>query len=134
MLKQQLQNFLLVGGTTAFIDFAVYKGLLLSGLTDVHTAKIIGFLSGTLFAYVANRFWTFQHNGRASKSVMRFGFLYALTLGVNVLVNGFVLQALEGFGGRVLAAFLVATGVSASLNFIGMKMFVFNTNSMAVTK
>ena len=125
MIRRELAVFLVVGTLTVVVDYLGYRVLAGSGLLDTPAAKAAGFLAGTVFAYVANRFWTFGRHVHAAGSVVRFGILYALTLGVNVLVNSAALVLLDNPAIRVPLAFLLATGTSATLNFIGMKFFVF---------
>jgi putative flippase GtrA len=125
MIKHELTVFVVVGATTVLIDFFVYRGLIGFGGIDVDTAKAIGFVVGTVFAYAANRFWTFRHNTHAPGSALRFAVLYTSTLGANVLINSIGLKILANSLSAVQLAFLIATGVSASLNFLGMKFFVF---------
>lgn len=126
MIKHELIIFLVVGATTVLIDFATYRGLVGFGLMNPELAKATGFIVGTIFAYFANRFWTFGKNRHASGSAWRFVFLYASTLGANVLINWSALQFLGETRAGVQLAFLAATGVSAVLNFFGMKHLVFN--------
>jgi putative flippase GtrA len=90
-------------------------------------AKAAGFLTGSLFAYFANRFWTFGHKQHAPGSVWRFVVLYTSTLGTNVLINSLALHMLADAVGAIQIAFVFATGVSAGLNFLGMKKFVFRS-------
>ncbi len=92
---------------------------------EVDVAKATGFLVGTLFAYFANRFWTFGHKSHAPGSAWRFSALYASTLGANVLINALALRLLADVAATLQLAFLLATGFSACLNFLGMKLFVF---------
>lgn len=125
MIRREVSLFLIVGGTTVLVDFASYQLLLLSGVLDIDFAKATSFLIGTIFAYFANRFWTFSHKSPAHRSIARFAVLYASTLAVNVGVNALALQWYQGIG-AIQLAFLFATGTSAVLNFIGMKFFVFN--------
>mgnify|MGYP001807147424 CR=1 FL=1 len=131
MIRRELGVFLIVGGLTVLIDFLAYRGLLRLGLADVDPAKAAGFLAGTLFAYFANRFWTFGRQSSAPGGVWRFAALYAATLGVNVGVNALALTLLASLSAAVQLAFLLATGVSASLNFLGMKLFVFRRKTTA---
>lgn len=129
MIKRELTIFLIVGCLTVLVDFLSYRALNEFGLFDINMAKAAGFLTGTLFAYFANRFWTFGHKSHISGSAWRFVFLYAGTLCANVLINALVLKL---FANTVVAfevAFLVATGVSACLNFLGMKFFVFGASA-----
>lgn len=125
MIKRELAIFLIVGVSTVLVDFISYRGLIGFQVMEVDMAKAAGFLVGTLFAYFANRFWTFGHNPHVPGSVWRFSALYASTLGANVLTNALVLKLLADMAIAIQLAFLLATGVSACLNFLGMKLFVF---------
>ncbi len=125
MIKRELKIFLIVGVTTVLVDFIAYRGLLSLDIIALDMAKAIGFLSGTLFAYFANRFWTFGHKTHASGSAWRFMILYASTLATNVLINSLALTLLADMFSAIQVAFLLATGVSAVLNFLGLKFFVF---------
>ena len=125
MIKRELAIFLIVGVSTVLVDFISYRGLIGFQVMEVDMAKAAGFLVGTLFAFFANRFWTFGHNPHVPGSVWRFSALYASTLGANVLTNALVLKLLSDMAIAIQLAFLLATGVSACLNFLGMKLFVF---------
>lgn len=125
MIRRELATFLVVGGLTVMVDFLSYRGLVWMGLTSVHSAKGIGFVAGTAFAYFANRFWTFGHATHAQGTVLRFAALYSVTLAANVFVNSLMLSLLGDMAAAMQAAFLVATAISAALNFLGMKLFVF---------
>ena len=129
MIRRELSAFLVVGLLAVVLDFGSYRGLLHVGKVDVEVAKAAGFLVGTLFAYFANRFWTFGHAEHEAGSVWRFVLLYASTLVANVLVNSLMLAVLRDVTGALQLAFVSATAVSASLNFIGMKIFVFKRRS-----
>lgn len=129
MIRRELGVFLIVGSLTVLVDFLTYRGLLWAGLFGVDLAKATGFLCGTVFAYFANKAWTFAHTQTGSGSVFRFVLLYGLTLGANVLVNSAVLALCAGVAFAIQIAFLLATGTSAVLNFLGMKFFVFRASS-----
>lgn len=125
MIKRELVIFLIVGAFTVLVDFITYRGLIDFQVMEVDMAKATGFLVGTLFAYFANRFWTFGQKSHKPGSAWRFSALYASTLGANVLINALALKLLADMAIAFQLAFLLATGVSASLNFLGMKLFVF---------
>jgi putative flippase GtrA len=129
MIKRELAIFLVVGALTVLVDFVSYRGLIRFEVMDVDMAKATGFLTGTLFAYFANRFWTFGHKPHEPGSAWRFTALYASTLGANVLINSLALKLFADAISAIQLAFLVATGVSASLNFLGMKLFVFKAST-----
>lgn len=125
MIKHELVVFLIVGTLTVLVDFITYRGLIQFQVMQFDAAKATGFLVGTLFAYFANRFWTFGHKPHVPGSTWRFSALYLSTLGANVLINAVVLKLLADTVFTFQLAFLFATGVSACLNFLGMKLFVF---------
>lgn len=125
-IRHEILRFLLVGGTTVLIDFVVYRTTMVAGLAP-SLAKGLGFLTGTVFAYVANRIWTFDaaDQGVSRAQILCFSAVYGGSLVANVAVNGVILM-LAGRNETALAvAFVLATGVSATLNFLGMKLFVF---------
>ena len=125
MIRRELVIFLIVGASTVLVDFMTYRGLNQFQVMEVDMAKAIGFLVGTLFAYFANRFWTLGHKSHAPGSARRCSALYSSTRGANVLINADALKLLADTAFAFQLAFLFATGVSASLNFLGMKLFVF---------
>jgi putative flippase GtrA len=125
IIKRELFIFLIIGSLTALIDFASYRCLILLSLTT-NLAKTLGFLTGTIFSYSANRLWTFNRQNHSLKSLWRFVILYSCTLNANVLINYATLVLLiKKTSFATYIAFLVATAISAILNFIGMKFFVF---------
>lgn len=125
MIKRELAIFLIVGSLTVLIDFITYRGLVQLDLAAVSWAKGASFIVGTIFAYLANRMWTFGHKSHMSGSAWRFAILYTATLGANVFLNALVLNILGNEASTIKLAFLLATGFSAVLNFMGMKWYVF---------
>jgi len=129
LIKRQFQIFVLVGILTVLIDLAVYRSLLLFWDLPINFAKGCSFLSGTFFAYIANRFWTFQNNDHIVGSVYRFVPLYFLTLVINIAINSLILVNFNYIFLIDYIAFTVATVCSAMLNFLGMKFFVFKSTN-----
>ena len=125
LIRREVQVFLIVGTATVLIDLAAYKSLLFYFDFTVNLAKGCGFLSGTLFSYVANRIWTFQNKVFVPGSLYRFLPLYCSTLGINISVNFLILMAFSDIFLIDYIAFIAATGCSTVLNFLGMKFFVF---------
>ena len=115
-------------------DYLTYSSIMWLNLFETNLAKGVGFITGTIFAYFANRFWTFSNRGHISGSAWRFSALYALTLLINVYANSVMLNALAEILYSVQGAFAVATSLSATLNFIGMKYFVFFDNKLSEMK
>lgn len=127
MIKQQGKIFLLIGSTTVLVDFITYSILAYTGLLEINPAKTIGFITGTIFAYFANKRWTFSDKNHVSKSLWRFIILYGFTLWANVSINSFMILQLGTFPFAIQIAFGLATVISALLNFLGMKFFVFKS-------
>jgi putative flippase GtrA len=129
---RSLVRFLLVGSTTVLVDGLSYLLLSAAGV-PVDLAKAGGFLIGAVFAYFAN--WRFTFGARRSRwSELLFVVIYALALGLNVAANALVRHWLgAGAVGSVLA-FLVATGLSAAWNFVGMSLFVFHREEPVVDR
>lgn len=125
MIRRELGIFLVAGSLTVLIDYLTYRSLVWGQLLAVDMAKGVGFITGTTFAYLANRFWTFGHKQHAAGSAWRFALLYAVTLSANVGINALALDVLPNLPGTIQFAFLIATAVSATMNFVGMKSFVF---------
>ncbi len=122
---KQVVRFLVVGLTAAIVDWSTYRSVL--WLTSIIPfSKGCGFVLGTIYAYVANRFWTFgEHTHHGLDHVYRFIFVYLSTLALNVAVNSYLLSLMNSFEWRLGFAFIGATLVSSFLNFLGMKFYVF---------
>ncbi len=119
-----MQRFLIVGFTTVAIDFAVYQLLLMINVPTA-VAKGLSFVTGTMFAYVANRLWTFDRAGGGGSVFGLFVVLYVVTLTINVALNSTIISLFDDRELGHSIGFLTATGTSATLNFIGMKTIVF---------
>jgi putative flippase GtrA len=123
----ELRRFLIVGSTTVAIDFLCYSILLAIGIA-VPIAKAGGFFAGMVFAWFANRLYTFSSEG-GGKRLTAFIVLYIGTLGLNVVINQLCLVAFGSSSLSFIGAFLIATGISAATNFIGMKYLVFRSKA-----
>lgn len=131
MIRRELILFLIVGSASVLLDFLIYSSIVHSAAVSTGVAKGSSFLIGTVFTYFANRFLTFGHIEQQEGSSWRYGILYVLTLSANVIVNSVALMLLRDVRQAVSLAFLSATGISASLNFIGMKWFVFRPSDFS---
>jgi putative flippase GtrA len=123
-LRSQVGRFLIVGFTTVVLDFIIYLLLLFFDF-ETSLAKAISFCSGAIFAYFANRGYTFQSNRKGFLGLIFFSMLYMSSLMINVGINELVLSALSGINFIIIIAFLTATSLSATINYIGMKYIIF---------
>ena len=121
---KEILYFLIVGILTVLIDYLVYS--LSRNLIIITTqAKAFGFISGTVFAFLANRNITFKNHNNIWGHLYKFLILYSGSLFINVTINNSLLYWLTDFQYKVELSFLIATSTSAIINFIGMKYFVF---------
>ena len=118
-IKKELKRFLVAGISAVGTDLVTYYILLNYLNTDI--SKGISFLLGTIVAFVVNKYWTFEKKEKSYKEVVQFSILYATTLGANIVTNKFIIDIYN----ITLLAFLIATGVSTVMNFIGQKWWVF---------
>jgi putative flippase GtrA len=122
--KHEVLKFLIVGCSCVAVDYLTYLTLLHLGV-KIPVAKMIGFLMGTTCTYFANRFWTFKARQSTGRSTIGpFLVVYAASLSLNIGVNQGILIAFQ-FPYVITVAFVIAAGLSAALNFVGMKFFVF---------
>ena len=122
----QFNRFLLGGAVAVGLDWSTYFMLAEFLGINVWTSKICSFLLGTIFAFFFNGRITFQER-LSTPRFFRHIALYLLSLIVNVtafrLIKGLILTSI--FSGTFIAL-IVATSISMSLNFLGMRYCVFN--------
>ena len=140
-IRRELGIFLIVGSIAVGIDFLSYHGLMYFkplGLESINIAKAFGFISGTVFAYFANRFWTFKQQTTSFDSVYRFAIVYIFGLASNIVINHLSITWFSSptitLDVTLFIAFILATSVSCALNFIGMKFFVFTNTHIHYSK
>jgi putative flippase GtrA len=121
---KEIRYFLIIGILTVLIDYLVYF-LSRKFFIDISQAKAFGFISGTVFAFLANRNITFKNHNNIWRHLYKFLILYSGTLFINVTINNSLLNWLSDFQYKVQLSFLIATSTSAIINFVGMKYFVF---------
>ncbi len=120
IIKRQINKFFFAGLIAVATDMFVYY--LLLNIFNPEISKGISFVVGSGVAYALNKYWTFEKPDKSFREILRFIILYGTTLGLNVMTNKIILDYTE----IVIISFLIATGVSTILNFIGQKWWVFN--------
>ena len=126
IFSKDVYKFIIVGFSTVLIDYIFYLILINTNLISINTCKTLSFIIGTLYAYFANKIFTFQSKSLFRDSVFKFFSLYLFSLLINVLINAILLNNLSKYALQL--AFLISTFFSASINFLGMKYFVFRKN------
>lgn len=130
-IPESLIRFALVGGLTVAIDAASY-GILGAVGVGLDLAKGLSFGIGAVFAYIAN--WRFTFGARRSHfAEALFVAVYLCALGINVGLNALVRAVLGPEMFSLVSAFIIATGVSAIWNYLGMSRLVFRSNTLRAT-
>ena len=117
---KEVLRFLVGGGTAVVVDFCIYR-LLLFFSWNMDIAKMISFICGAGVGFIINKFWTFERKQFVIKEVLKYVVLYTCTGVINAIVNRCTLSIIN----IQIIGFLVATGVSTVLNFLGQKYVVF---------
>lgn len=116
---RELLKFCVGGGSAVIVDFLMY--MFLKQYIVVSAAKTISFIMGAAVGFVINKLWTFESRSFSTSEIMRYILLYACSATANMLVNKGILL----ISSVTVLAFLGATAVSTTINFLGQKFFVF---------
>ena len=120
---QHLTRFLVMGSASVLTDFGVYWLLGTRAGFSREFGKGLSYLSGVLIGFVGNKYWTFESRRKSWTEPASYLAIYAITLLVNIGVNRLALTWLGA--DKTLDAFLVATGITTVLNFLGMRFITF---------
>lgn len=121
ILKHEIIRYALVGGSAVFIDFITYMIMIERLSMNQSLSKGISYILGAIFAFVANKLWTFDSRRKTHEAFLRFALLYASTFTANVLINATFLW----LGFLPIIGFAFATVTSVVLNYMGQKFWVF---------
>ncbi|MFO1063446.1 MAG: GtrA family protein [Pirellulales bacterium] len=131
---RQIGRFLCVGGSSVAVDLVCYW-LLLSSFTPM-PAKGISYLIGMAVGFIGNKLWTFESKQRSLSEPALYSLVYAVSLAVNIGLNSGVLALLNPVidlpSINRAAAFLIATGTTTVLNFVGLKFIAFRRSHQSV--
>jgi putative flippase GtrA len=137
-LNIQIMKFTIIGVLAVLVDLGTYFTLLnilpeklFILFSNEAVSKTMSFLCGLTVTYTFNKYWTWKEKGRSARRFMRFITLYGISLVINVSVNSSLLFILHRFSWlkfvpyKYFVAFTGATVLSAVMNFIGQKFWVF---------
>ncbi len=123
-LTTQVWRFVVTGGLSAIVDYGLYTFLDLVGHVQIDAAKAMGFVAGTITAYLINRRWTFQAPPSTARFVAVIA-LYALTYAVQVGINYLFYLKFAGQPWQVPVAFVIAQGTATVINFVVQRAVIF---------
>lgn len=131
-LQAQGTKFAITGGISAIIDvgltWLLQIGLDLLGDTS---ARTVGFIVGTLTAYLLNRRWTF--NAKAStRRFLAVAATYALTYAVNIALYKWCFEFLDNdlawpSSWALVVAYVIAQGTATLINFCVQRWVIFRS-------
>ena len=119
--RWEISRFIVVGGTATIIDAIVYFSLIFLGLLDPGTAKRLGFLIASTFAFYFNRKYVFNVKNKRFIHYFSFSAVYISSYLANGYGHDFVLKLFN----FPIFAFLFAAAISTTMNFFGQKYIVF---------
>ena len=127
-LKQQLIPFLVIGVGCAVIDFGITHSLDEFMGVQRDFAKAVGWVFGTLAAYVLNSKFSFDAKINAKKASAVF-VLYAVTFAVQMVLWRITDSPLTNLGlvnpWKNLVSFVIAQGVATVTNFELQRHLIF---------
>ena len=127
-LKQQLIPFLVIGVGCAVIDFGITHSLIEFMGVQRDLAKAVGWVFGTLAAYVLNSKFSFDAKINAKKASAVF-VLYAVTFAVQMVLWRVTDSPLTSLGlvnpWKNLVSFVIAQGVATVTNFELQRHLIF---------
>lgn len=118
---KELLKYVIAGVFAVGTDYGVYRILLLLALSH-SPAKAVSYVCGMVVAFVLNRYWTFKSKNEIHTDTFKFILLYTGSLVANVITNKGVLLIFPTYIG---GAFIIATGLSIVINYVGQKYWVF---------
>ena len=124
-IRKQLLLFFVIGCSSLIIDWGVYFFLFFGIGLEPLNSKIVSFAAGAMSGFVFNGIFTFKSQINFIR-LMQYIALYTVSLALNTLTFGAILSRhifTEKFGS--LIALIMATFMSSTLNFLGMRKWVF---------
>ncbi len=132
---RQLVPFVIIGVGCAVIDFGITYSLTeLTGLSR-NSSKMVGWVFGTLVAYLLNSRFAFQAKVNAKKAGAVF-LLYAITFAVQVFLYSVTDAPLANLGlvnpWKDMVSFIIAQGVATVTNFVLQRRVIFREETKII--
>lgn len=128
-VRHQLSSFILGGLIAVTLDWCTFFVLIHFCGISPNISKPISFLVGTVFAFYYNGIFSFQSNLGKSQFV-RHLILYAFSMTINLTVFTLSMRFSPTFlVPKSLLSLGLATSISTTINFVGMRNWVFKVKS-----
>ncbi|GAA2176747.1 hypothetical protein GCM10009784_24510 [Arthrobacter parietis] len=127
---RELAKFGAVGGVAFVIDKGLFWILIHGPMEDSEVkAQVVSAAIATVFAWIANRYWTFRHRRQANvlRELMMFLLINAIGLGIAagfVWLAKYPLDISDRTG--LFVAGIVGTVLATAVRFVAYRFWVFN--------
>ena len=119
--NSEIIKFIVVGVLAVLIDGTTYA-LMVRAIGFEHgLSKRVSFILGSIWAFFANKHYTFNSPAPARKEIILFSILYITTY----FVNGWIHDITWKKSDLDWLSFLTATATSTVINYLGQKFVVF---------
>src|SRR5574344_1167334 len=113
MKYQSIIRFIIIGGSSTLIDFAIY--MIISNYIDIAIAKAISMTIAAIFSFIFNRKWTFNNTGNTNIVQIT---KYILCQLVNIIVNSTTNSLFYSVSNNKLISFVIATGCAMIVKYM----------------
>ena len=122
---------MIAGGISAVVDYGLTMIIQHAFGQSYPLAKAIGFIFGTITAYIINRRWTFEAEPSAKKflqTMSLYALMFAVQWGLAVSVNHLLLNAGASAFIAGTVGYVIGQGVATAVNFVVQRWVIFKTN------
>ncbi|MDO4914751.1 GtrA family protein [Corynebacterium sp.] len=126
-----LYKFVIAGGISAVVDYGLTMIIQHAFGQSYPLAKAIGFIFGTITAYIINRRWTFEAEPSTKKflqTMSLYALMFAVQWGLAVSVNHLLLNAGASAFIAGTVGYVIGQGVATAVNFVVQRWVIFKTN------
>ena len=124
-MNREIGIFLINGFIAVIVAYIVYM-VLISASLDMYLSSLISYFSAMLYGYIANKKITFKSRDNISfTNVIKYIGLHLFTMIIYVYLNSYFVVMLEEYKFSLLIAFILPISLTATLNFWGLRFWVF---------
>jgi len=116
------KSFIVVGILSTIVNYGLV--LILHNIIglNIYFSSFSGYLTGLLFGFILNKFWTFQSSRHFSNEIIKYLFVYLF----NFIINLLIIYSLIAIDFADELAALIGIFYTTIANFFGLKKWVFS--------
>ena len=120
--NREIIKFIVVGVLAVLIDGTTYAVMVRAMGFEHGLSKRVSFILGSIWAFFAQKHYTFNSPAPARKEIVLLSILYITTYFVNGWIHDITWKKID----LDWLSFLTATTTSTVINYLGQKFVVFN--------